>query len=116
MARISVLDSSPITSTESMVNTVARAMAFPEYVRSNPDGLLEFLGTVGFDYSEDDTTIVGKVPVVVLIVRNASTWFARNLESAGMLISIWLAAAEDMSAEGIAAHLIFEIDQPALCG
>jgi hypothetical protein len=102
------IDGSTIGTTRQMVITVAGAMGFPTFV-SNLDGLIEYLRTAAFDFSSDETQVTGRAPGLLLIVRNATDWLSQDPHSAGELISVWLVAAEDMSEEGIAAHMVFEI-------
>ena len=102
------IDGLTIGSTRQMVTAIACEMGFPSFVRTL-DGLLEYLKTAAFDFSNDDTQVVGQAPGLLLFVRHANDWLSNDPSSAGELISVWLSAAEDMSKEGVAAHLVFEI-------
>jgi len=109
------IDGSSIGSTRQVVSTIAQAMGFPTYVK-NLDGLLEFLRTVAFDFGDDDTQVIGRAPGVLLFVRDAGDWLRRDPLGVGELVSVWLSAAEGMSAEGVSAHLVLEFRHEVICG
>ena len=91
----------PITSKQELLAQLDKAFEFPGYVAGNWDALdealsdLEWLNATGY----------------VLIVYNARELWATAPQTAGMLIEIWLTAAERWAQSSTPFHLVFLLER-----
>jgi RNAse (barnase) inhibitor barstar len=89
----------PISSAGDLFRQIARAFEFPTYVGQNWDAVEEALRDLEWL----------PAPGYTLIVRQARHVWVECPEVAGMLIEVWLTAAEWWADSETAFHLIFEL-------
>jgi hypothetical protein len=66
--------------------------------------------------SDDETHVAGSAPEVLLFIFDQGDWLRRAPHGVGEPFRLWLSAAEDMSPDGVAAHLVLEVRHEEFCG
>jgi RNAse (barnase) inhibitor barstar len=88
-------------SSSSLMEGIAKSLKFPSYFGHNWDALDECLRDLSWL----------KFEALVLWVENAGDLWRNSTHDAGMLVGIWLSAAEEWSGEGKPFHLVFHIGE-----
>jgi hypothetical protein len=84
-----------------LLSTLGRTLEFPAYFGRNWDGFEECLyDRAGRDHAG-----------CLLVIRDAGGLWARLPLELGLLVSIWLAAADRLKTSHIPLHLIFVLEQ-----
>jgi hypothetical protein len=86
-----------------LLSELARVLEFSAYYGHNWDGFEECL----YDRAERDRE------GCVLVIRDAGGLWARLPGELGLLVSIWLAAAERLKISHIPLHLVFVLEPAA---
>lgn len=88
-----------ISTEADLFESLAAALTFPEYFGRNWDAVDELLRDLGWlDISSG----------IVLVVGNAERLWTTNSHLAGLLVEVWLGAAEEWRIAEVPFHLVFE--------
>jgi len=92
------LDGGSIATDAEALGAVARALRFPDYFGVNWDALDECLRDLGDWFPAKG---------YVMVVRGAGALWQKAPDTAGMLVEVWLSAAEAWGASRTPFHLVF---------
>jgi hypothetical protein len=83
-----------------LLKALGQALAFPAYYGANWDAAEECLGELGERYPQG----------CALFIDHAGILWQRLPRKMGQLVSLWLAASDDLAASGIPLQLIFLLE------
>jgi hypothetical protein len=97
---LTALDGAAISDGPALLKALGQALAFPAYYGANWDAAEECLRDLGERYPQG---------CALLIDRAGGLW-QRLPRKMGQLVSLWLAASDDLAVAGIPLQLIFLLE------